>query len=153
MKSIDDLFRKPNVPSKRKYEPPSSLDATELYNKSAKLSNGSSSRSDAHQSTVEDEPDYLDDIDAGPELPPEDDIPDDEEGRFFGGGITSEEKDMLDFIDSRADENVEGEEVIDVAWLRKMALNFEKNISKNAEMRAKFEGEPERYVCFAASSS
>lgn len=145
MTSIDDLFRKPNAPTKRKFESPSSLDPNEMYTKSAKLSNGTSSRTNGRSSTVEDEPD-LEDVDAGPEMPPEDDVPDDEEGRFFGGGITSEEKEVLDFIDSREGEEAEGEEVIDAAWLRKVALNFERRASKNAEMRAKFEGSPERYV-------
>jgi beta-catenin-like protein 1 len=145
MTSIDDLFRKPNAPGKRKLESPSSLDPNELYSKSAKLSNGSSARINGRASTVEDEID-LDNVDAGPALPPEDDVPDDEEGRFFGGGITSEEKEVLDFIDAREGEEVEGAEVIDVAWLRKIALNFEKRVSKNAEMRAKFEGSPERCV-------
>jgi beta-catenin-like protein 1 len=145
MTSIDDLFRKPNAPGKRKLESPSSLDPNELYNKSAKLSNGSSARINGRSITVEDEVD-LDDVDAGPALPPEDDVPDDEEGRFFGGGITSEEKEVLDFIDAREGEETEGVEIIDVAWLRKIALNFEKRVSKNAEMRAKFEGSPERCV-------
>jgi beta-catenin-like protein 1 len=145
MASIDDLFRKPNVSGKRKLESPSALDPTKLYNKSAKLSNGSSARTNGRSTTVEDEAD-LNDVDAGPTLPPDDDVPDDEEGRFFGGGITSEEKEVLDFIDAREGEEAEGEEVIDVAWLRKIALNFEKRVSKNAEMRAKFEGSPERYV-------
>ena len=30
--------------------------------------------------------------------------------------------------------------------MRKLALNFEKRISKNAELRAKFEDEPQKYV-------
>lgn len=147
MTSIDELFRKPNAPSKRKFESPSSLDPNELYSKSAKLSNGSPSRTNGRASTVGDEDEAdLSDVDAGPELPPEADVPDDEEGRFFGGGITNEEKEVLDYIDGREGEEAEGEELVDVAWLRKMALNFEKRISRNAEMRAKFEGDPGRYV-------
>src|SRR2546423_12389302 len=145
MTSIDELFRRPNAPGKRKLESPSALDPNELYLKSAKLSNGSSARGNGRPATVEEEAD-LDEFEAGPALPPEDDVPDDEEGRFFGGGITSEEKEVLDFIDAREGEEVEGEEIINVGWLRKMALNFEKRVSKNAEMRAKFEGSPERYV-------
>ena len=35
-------------------------------------------------------------------------------------------------------------EKIDRAWLRKFALGFERRISTNAELRAKFESEPER---------
>lgn len=38
------------------------------------------------------------------------------------------------------------EERIDAAWVRKIALNFEKRISKNSELRAKFELTPEKYV-------
>ena len=44
---------------------------------------------------------------AGPELPPdqEAEAPDDEEGRFFGGGITSDTAEVLDFIDGRDGED------------------------------------------------
>ena len=41
---------------------------------------------------------------AGPELPPDfdvEDIPDDEEGRFFGGGVTQDTTKALDIIDER----------------------------------------------------
>ncbi len=37
-------------------------------------------------------------------------------------------------------------EKIDLAWLRKLALNFEKRISTNTELRTKFEDKPEKYV-------
>lgn len=37
-------------------------------------------------------------------------------------------------------------EKIDSAWIRRLALNFEKKISKNAELRAKFEDDPQKYV-------
>lgn len=37
-------------------------------------------------------------------------------------------------------------EKIDSAWLRKVALNFEKRITKNAELRAKFEGDPQKFM-------
>lgn len=38
------------------------------------------------------------DVEAGPKLPPE---VDDEEGRFFGGGLTTDTTEVLDFIDER----------------------------------------------------
>ena len=41
---------------------------------------------------------------AGPELPPDfnvEDIPDDDEGRFFGGGVTQDTTKALDIIDER----------------------------------------------------
>ena len=108
--------------------------------------------------------DAEEDGEAGPELPPDDDDADDEEGRFFGGGITADTADVLDFIDERGKNdigvqatsgNCENErltecvkepEKIDSAWVRRLALNFEKRISKNSELRAKFEDTPEKYV-------
>lgn len=108
-----------------------------------------------------------DDIVAGPELPPGEEeqlSDDDDEGRFFGGGLTKDTADVMDFIDKQdKDETVRLEapfatvearlsgfmqisEKVDIAWLRKLALNFEKRISKNTELRAKFEDRPEKYV-------
>ena len=53
------------------------------------------------QSTVKDEGN-LDEIEAGPELPPDNDLqPDDEDDRFFGGGVTRNTADVLDFIEQR----------------------------------------------------
>ena len=37
------------------------------------------------------------------------------------------------------------QERINSAWVRKLALNFEKRISKNAELRAKHENDPQKY--------
>ncbi len=54
------------------------------------------------RATVEDD-DANEDIEAGPAMPldEEDAGPEDEEGRFFGGGITSNTKDVLDFMDEQ----------------------------------------------------
>lgn len=100
-------------------------------------------------SGVEDE-----DGDYGPGLPPDDDDADndDEEGRFFGGGITAQESEVLNYMDEREKDDTNGTTTtaatakFDVAWLRKTALNFEKRITRNAEQRARFEGEPQRFI-------
>lgn len=122
----------------------------EVY-KSAKLStNGSSAR----RSQVQDEPE--DDAEAGPEPPPNDlddegeagpELPPDDEdgGRFFGGGMTARETEILDFVDGADDEGAPPEK-IDAPWLRKTALNFEKHITKNAELRAKYESQPQKFI-------
>ncbi len=59
------------------------------------------------KATVEDEQ-YDEDIEAGPGMPPdEEEGPDDEEGRFFGGGITRDTADVLDFMEEQdQDESV-----------------------------------------------
>ena len=57
--------------------------------------------------TVEDD-DENGDIEAGPAMPidEEDAGPEDEEGRFFGGGITSNTKDVLDFMDEQDEDEL-----------------------------------------------
>lgn len=37
-------------------------------------------------------------------------------------------------------------EKFDAAWVRRFALNFERKISKNSELRAKFENDPQKYA-------
>lgn len=81
----------------------------------------------------EDEGDY------GPDMPPDDD-----EDRFFGGGITKQEGEILDYVEG-ADTGAAPDK-IDAGWLRKTALNFEKRITKNAELRAKFEDQPAKFI-------
>ncbi|KAI1770640.1 DUF1716-domain-containing protein [Hypoxylon cercidicola] len=150
MTSIDELFKASGVGSKRKLEP--LRDPNEIY-KSARLSsNGQSSR----HARVEDEAADKDDVEAGPVPPPDDenegdygpDLPpdDDEEGRFYGGGITAQEKDALDYVDDPDPTANAQPDKFDSAWLRRTALNFEKRISKNAELRAKFEDQPQKFI-------
>ncbi|KAK0701203.1 Catenin-beta-like protein [Apiosordaria backusii] len=137
------------MPSKRKLD----LPPAEIY-KAAKLaSNGNGSR---HAQVEEDDdleagpppPPEDDDGDYGPSAPPENDDGDDEEGRFFGGGITEQEKEVLDFMDSNQQSAVidAAPETIDASWLKKTALSFEKKISRNAELRAKFESDPSKFI-------
>ncbi|KAI0114447.1 Catenin-beta-like protein [Nemania sp. FL0031] len=152
MTSIDELFKASGVGNKRKLEP--LRDPNEVY-KSARL-NGSKSR----HARVEDEPLTDDNIEAGPAPPPEDNdaegdygpaMPpddDDEGGRFFGGGVTAQEAQVLDYLDDTEAELLP--EKMDVAWLRRTALSFEKKISRNAEQRAKFEDDPSKFIASEA---
>ncbi|TVY64189.1 Beta-catenin-like protein 1-like protein [Lachnellula suecica] len=142
MSSIDDLFKKPALPSNKRKQAPTH-DPNDFY-KSAKLS------SNGHPRATEVEDAADDDTEAGPSAPPDDedygpDIPDDEEGRFFGGGVTQEENEILDYMDGQESAEIAPEKV-DSAWLRKLALNFERKITKNAELRAKFESEPQKFM-------
>jgi beta-catenin-like protein 1 len=69
--------------------------------KSAKL-DSDDVRSKGKAPMVEDE----DDGEAGPELPPdfEEDVPDDEEGRFFGGGMEQKTAQAMEYIDQNEEE-------------------------------------------------
>lgn len=59
---------------------------------------------------VEDEED---DGEAGPELPPdfEEDIPDDEDGRFFGGGMEHKTAQAMEYIDENEGEDTAVREI------------------------------------------
>ncbi|KAF5487234.1 Beta-catenin-like protein 1-like protein [Colletotrichum siamense] len=146
MTDVDNLFKSSGGVGKRKLD--AVRDPNEIY-KSAKLS---ASESISRHAQVEEEGD--DDDIAGPAPPPDDDADDygpemppdeDDEGRFFGGGITKQESEILDYVDGRG-ENSATSEKIDAAWVRKAALNFEKRITKNAELRAKFANEPQKFI-------
>ncbi|KAJ5109703.1 hypothetical protein N7532_002348 [Penicillium argentinense] len=142
MTSVDELFKAGSGSSKRKFEPVQ--DPNELY-KAAKLDSNGDVKSKGKEPMVED--DVEDDGEAGPELPPdfEEDVPDDEEGRFFGGGMDQKTAQAMEYIDQQEEEEAP-QEKFDAAWVRRFALNFEKKISKNAELRAKFENDGKKYM-------
>lgn len=144
MTSIDDLFKGTSAAAKRKFEHPSDLDPSQAY-KSAKL-NAHSDVKDSPRASVADEED--DDDEAGPSLPPdfEPEEGDDDEGRFFGGGLDDNAIDAIDYLDAHDAEEAITEEKFDSAWLRRTALNFEKKINKNAELRAKYEDDPAKFM-------
>ncbi|KAJ9316054.1 hypothetical protein DTO271D3_3630 [Paecilomyces variotii] len=151
MASIDELFKNPVITggNKRKFEP--NQDPNELY-KAAKLGANGDVKNKGKAPMVEDEGAEEDDGIAGPELPPdfEEDVPDDEEGRFFGGGMARETAKAMEYIDQVDEEGPVAPEKIDSAWVRRLALNFEKRISKNAELRAKYENDPQKFMASEA---
>jgi beta-catenin-like protein 1 len=141
MTSIDDLFKSQNG-TKRKFENPIEADPSQAY-KSAKLQGNSDAKRSAQVADEEE------DDEAGPSLPPdfEDEEPgDDEEGRFFGGGLDENAKDAMDFLDAQDGEDVIREEKYDAAWVRKLAREFEKKVNKNASLRAKYESDPTKFM-------
>jgi beta-catenin-like protein 1 len=144
MTSVDELFKKPGLPSgglKRKLEVP---DAQQVY-KATKLS--STTSPNGRHADVEDVPEDDDDLEAGPELPPEGD----EEGgdRFFGGGVTRDAAQALDYIEEQDGDGVVDEK-IDSSWLRRLAVSFEKKVKRNAELRARYEGDPQKFMASEA---
>lgn len=152
MTSIDELFKTSSVAGKRKLEV--SHDPSHYY-KSAKLSANGDVKGKSH-ATVEDDPEEIedeDDVEAGPALPPDEDEdygPEAEEGRFFGGGVDKNQREALDFIEQQEKAKEDGEVVYDVKWLRKLASNLEKRIAKNADLRAKYEDDPEKFMASEA---
>ena len=142
MTSIDEIFKSSGslTGSKRKFD--GFNDPQQLY-KSSKIKPNGDTNGDS-RTTVEAESDE----EYGVERPPEDDstaLEEDEEGRFFGGGVNKESKEALDYLDEHDKESYKPEK-IDKAWVRKLGLNFEKKISSNAELRSKFEDDPPKFM-------
>ncbi|KAF9311623.1 hypothetical protein BG003_007193 [Podila horticola] len=65
-----------------------------------------------------------------------------EDDRFFGDGLTSGQKDILDYVDEINPE----EETFDLGAVRKMILKFERSINKNQEMRVKYADDPAKFM-------
>ncbi|KAL5628861.1 hypothetical protein BROUX41_002252 [Berkeleyomyces rouxiae] len=154
MASIDEIFNgAKSSGSKRKNE--AIRDPNEIY-KSARGGNTTPRhfKADGDGDDVNMEagpaaapPGNDEDEDFGPSLPEDDDDGgDDDEGRFFGGGISKTEQEALDFL--QEDDGLE--EVIDEPWLRRKLIALEKNINKNAELRAKFADEPQKFIASEA---
>ncbi|KAM3469467.1 hypothetical protein MY8738_010092 [Beauveria namnaoensis] len=141
MDSVDDVFKNAGLRNQNKRKLDAVRDPNEIY-KSSRLSTDGDPYRRARVENYQAE--YEDEQDIGPELPPVDDSSEDEEGRFFGGGISEKESQILDYVDD-ADAGAAPER-IDSGWLRKTVLNFEKHIAKNAELRAKFESEPQKFI-------
>ncbi|KAF9886436.1 hypothetical protein FE257_011468 [Aspergillus nanangensis] len=150
MTSVDELFKKPSSAASAKRKLDATKDPNELY-KAAKLEADGDVKSKGKAPMVEDE--MEDDGEAGPELPPDFDTEDgpdeDEEGRFFGGGMDRQTAQAMHYIDQQ-EEGQTAPEKFDTAWLRRFALNFEKKISKNAELRGKFENDPQKFMASEA---
>lgn len=88
------------------------------------------------------------DVEAGPQLPLKEEY-EDEEGRFFGGGfcVTRDAAEALDYIERQEDgAETYQEEKIDSVWLRRLAVSFEKKVKHNEELRAKYEGQPQKFM-------
>ncbi|KAI2468004.1 DUF1716-domain-containing protein [Annulohypoxylon bovei var. microspora] len=148
MANIDDLFKASGVSSKRKLEP--LRDPNEIY-KSVRLSSNRPSSRHAHVEEAGDRDE--DDTEAGPAPPPDDDengdlgpAPPPEDDDFGGSGLTAQEEEALDYVDAVDPANDPYPTKFDSTWLRKAALNFEKRINKNAELRAKYENEPKKFI-------
>lgn len=69
------------------------------------------------------------------------------QGRFFGGGLSSTQKDILDIFEGDGGEdgeNGKGQPASTIQSVRRQLLNLERAINKNAEMRVKWAGQPEK---------
>ncbi|KAG4305157.1 hypothetical protein PORY_001327 [Pneumocystis oryctolagi] len=69
-----------------------------------------------------------------------------EDGRFFGGGLTKTQEDILDFMDENDKNDHVGPEKMDISSVKKLVLRLERAIAKNQELRIKYSENPEKFV-------
>ncbi|KAF8165305.1 Catenin-beta-like protein [Crassisporium funariophilum] len=71
----------------------------------------------------------------------------DDEGRFFGGGLTSEQKDILNIFDNATGDATEDESSeLSITKIRKLLLTFERAVNKNQDQRSKYPGDPSKFI-------
>ncbi|KAF9168380.1 hypothetical protein DFQ26_009003 [Actinomortierella ambigua] len=148
---IDSIFKTPTAPaSKSGQKRKLPISPEETFRKTAKHTSyeeltgrqfepvsardASSSSSSSRGVTIQDEEESEEVSYINPE--------EDEDDRFFGDGLTTEEKEILDYVDA-----IDPEEArFDIAAVKKMILKFERAINKNQEMRVKYADDPAKFM-------
>ncbi|OCH94113.1 DUF1716-domain-containing protein [Obba rivulosa] len=71
----------------------------------------------------------------------------DEEGRFFGGGLTMEQKEILNIFDSAGGEEArEDLEELSITGVRRLLLRFQRAADKNQDQRSKYSDDPTKFI-------
>ncbi|GAA6041742.1 hypothetical protein JCM8097_008308 [Rhodosporidiobolus ruineniae] len=160
---IDDIFKRPPLPkaalsnpNKRKLDQPPTLDADSY--KSVRLDTPSGPAPTARGVTIEDDGEGEGSSGARDEFAPNQDADyfaeEDEDGRFYGGGLSSVQKQVLNIMERNPAEGAEdggvpeqlpGEDLTPQS-VRKQLLNLEKAVNKNRDLRTRFPTEPEKFV-------
>ncbi|KAG9097018.1 hypothetical protein FRC06_008033 [Ceratobasidium sp. 370] len=73
---------------------------------------------------------------------------DDEGGRFFGGGLTDEQKTILNIFDRAGGEGAQDEDVseLNAVGIRRLLSRLEKAVAKNQDQRSKYPNAPEKFI-------
>ncbi|KAF8709157.1 hypothetical protein RHS03_02845, partial [Rhizoctonia solani] len=72
----------------------------------------------------------------------------DDEGRFFGGGLTDEQKQILNIFDRAGGEGAQDEEgsELNAVGVRRLLSKLEKAVAKNQDQRSKYPNAPEKFI-------
>ncbi|EJD01453.1 DUF1716-domain-containing protein [Fomitiporia mediterranea MF3/22] len=163
---IDKLFKAPKLPiggnKRRMPEAPTpemlkrmKVDAPESSNFAQPAPpelNGSSSKGKARATTIEDAAEEDADVEVSEDFAPGNDADyfaeEDEEGRFFGGGLTAEQKTILNIFDKAGGEGTleDDHEGLTITRIRRMLLRFERAVDKNQDQRSKYPDDPSKFI-------
>ncbi|KAF9057607.1 DUF1716-domain-containing protein [Panaeolus papilionaceus] len=72
-------------------------------------------------------------------------VEEDDEGRFFGGGLTTEQKEILNIFDNATTDDTELGD-FSISRIRKLLLNFERAVNKNQDQRSKYPNNPSKFI-------
>ncbi|PPQ72573.1 hypothetical protein CVT26_003704 [Gymnopilus dilepis] len=71
----------------------------------------------------------------------------DEEGRFYGGGLTSEQKEILNIFEKAEGSSVDSTaQDLSITRIRKLLLTFERAVHKNQDQRSKYPNDPTKFI-------
>ncbi|KAJ8698451.1 hypothetical protein PTI98_005159 [Pleurotus ostreatus] len=74
-------------------------------------------------------------------------VEEDGEGRFFGGGLTSEQKDILNIFDNSTEEGDQDDlQIMSLAAVKRLLLRFERAANKNQDQRSKYPDDPTKFI-------
>ncbi|KAI0089316.1 DUF1716-domain-containing protein [Irpex rosettiformis] len=161
---IDKLFKVPKLPgggSKRRMPDnptPEMLKKMRMDSSSlpaptvsaSEPSNSASSKRQSRAATVEDVDVDMDserDLDFAPGGDADYFAEEDEEGRFFGGGLSKDQKEILNIFDKDAEDDVrEDLEEMNITLVRRLLLRFERAVNKNQDQRSKYPDDPTKFI-------
>ncbi|KAI8638413.1 DUF1716-domain-containing protein [Parasitella parasitica] len=146
--NIDDIFKVPAIPTGRNKRKMPATPDMEFFDKYKEASSLAAEQADGEPSSKrrnieEDHVENEDEPYIAEKYQDEDAALEDEEGRFFGGGLTSEQSNILDLVDEY---DVDETEALTATNVKKMILKFEKAINKNQEMRVRYADQPEKFM-------
>ncbi|EMD40739.1 hypothetical protein CERSUDRAFT_45089 [Gelatoporia subvermispora B] len=151
---IDKLFKVPKLPggSNKRRMPeaptPEMLKRMKLDTRASDdiaPSSTSLSTNGSRKASVQDEDDTVMQADFAPGGDADYFAEEDEEGRFFGGGLTSEQKDILNIFDSAGGEEAREDE-LSITGVRRLLLRFQRAADKNQDQRSKYSDDPTKFI-------
>ncbi|KAN0097242.1 Catenin-beta-like, Arm-motif containing nuclear domain containing protein [Tylopilus felleus] len=158
---IDKLFKIPKLPAGSKRKLPDNPTPEML--KKMRLDESTNART-LSEPSIQEEPSRHDDPRskrATVEDAPEDEVDtsfapggdadyyaeEDEEGRFYGGGLTSEQKEILSIFEKAEMEGVSNQpEEVTIISIRRTLLRLERAVNKNQDQRSKYPDDPSKFI-------
>ncbi|KAF7301706.1 DUF1716 domain-containing protein [Mycena indigotica] len=151
--NIDDLFKVPKLPpGKRKLPDNPSMEMLKKLKMdtvsqpvSASSSNGNSRKATVEE--VADEDEVMEDAnDFAPGGDADYFVEEDDEGRFFGSGLSSEQKEILNIFDNAGEGMQDDPDALSITSIRRMLLRFERAVNKNQDHRSKYPDDPTKFI-------